>query len=112
MSGVENFVCALNEPRATSPEQRDEILEALRMGMVPQDGLDRLGVGLDPFEESVDEDLRRVQQGGSAFKAVRADHGRGKTFYSRWLQQRARQLQFATAEVQISEAMAPLDQLE
>lgn len=97
---------------ATSPKRRAEILEALRKGTVPQDGLDMLAVGLTPFETTVDADLRRVQEGGSAFKAIRGDYGCGKTFFSRWLQQRARRLQFATTEVQISETETPLHRLE
>ncbi len=97
---------------AISPKRREEILEALRKGTVPQDGLDMLAVGLSPFEKTVDDDLRRVQEGGSAFKAIRGDYGCGKTFFSRWLQQRARRLQFATTEVQISETETPLHRLE
>ena len=95
-----------------SPKRRVEILEALRKGTVPQDGLDMLAVGLSPFEKTVDEDLRRVQEGGTAFKAIRGDYGCGKTFFSRWIQQRARRLQFATTEVQISETETPLHRLE
>ena len=94
-----------------SPKRRDEMLDALRKGTVPQDGLDLLAVGLARFEQTVDEDLRRVQEGGSAFKAIRGDYGCGKTFFSRWLQQRARKLQMATAEVQISETETPLHKL-
>jgi len=71
-----------------------------------------LAVGLAPFEKMVDDDLRRVQENGSAFKAIRGDYGCGKTFFSRWLQQRARRLQFATTEVQISETETPLHRLE
>lgn len=95
-----------------SPKRRNEILEALRKGTVPQDGLDLLAVGLTPFEKTVDDDLRRVQESGNAFKAIRGDYGCGKTFFSRWLQQRARRLQFATTEVQISETETPLHRLE
>jgi len=97
---------------AISPKRRNEILEALRKGTVPQDGLDLLAVGLAPFEQTVDDDLHRVQESGSAFKAIRGDYGCGKTFFSRWLQQRARRLQFATTEVQISETETPLHRLE
>jgi hypothetical protein len=97
---------------AISPKRRNEILEALRKGTVPQDGLDLLAVGLAPFAATVDEDLRRVQESGTAFKAIRGDYGCGKTFFSRWLQQRARRLQFATTEVQISETETPLHRLE
>ena len=97
---------------AISPKRRAEVLDALRKGTVPQEGLDLLAVGLGRFEQTVDDELRRVSEGGSAFKAVRGDYGCGKTFFSRWLQQRARKFQFATAEVQISETETPLHKLE
>jgi hypothetical protein len=95
-----------------SPKRREEILDALRRGTVPQDGLDVFAVGLERFEGTVDTELRRVQEGGSAFKAIRGDYGCGKTFFSRWLQERARRLGFATTEVQISETETPLHRLE
>lgn len=95
-----------------SPKRRESVLDALRRGTVPQDGLDVLAVGLERFEPTVDAEMRRVQEGGSAFKAIRGDYGCGKTFFSRWLQERARRLGFATTEVQISETETPLHRLE
>ncbi len=88
-----------------SPKRREEILDALRRGTVPEDGLDLFAVGLERFEPTVDEDLQKVLEGGSVFKAVRGEYGCGKTFYSRWLQERARRMNFASAEVQISETV-------
>ncbi len=95
-----------------SPKRREEILDALRRGTVPQDGLDVFAVGLERFEGTVEAELRRVKEGGNAFKAIRGDYGCGKTFFSRWLQERARRQGFATAEVQISETETPLHRLE
>jgi hypothetical protein len=95
-----------------SPKRREEILDALRRGTVPQDGLDVFAVGLERFEGTVETELRKVQEGGNAFKAIRGDYGCGKTFFSRWLQERARRQGFATAEVQISETETPLHRLE
>ena len=43
-------------------------------------------------------------EGGAGFKAIRGDYGAGKTFFARWLQERAKRRGFAAAEVQISEA--------
>lgn len=95
-----------------SPKRREDILDALRRGTVPQDGLDLFAVGLDRFESTLDDELRKVQAGGSMFKAVRGEYGCGKTFFSRWLQERARRMNFATTEVQISETETPLHRLE
>lgn len=95
-----------------SPKKRLEVLDALRRGTVPKDGLDVLAVGLDRFRDPIDQELRRTSDGGCGFKAVRGEYGCGKTFFSRWLQQEARALNFATAEVQISETETPLHKLE
>src|SRR6266581_3256087 len=95
-----------------SPQRRQEVVDALRRGTVPQRSLDAFAVGLDRFEGALDEELGLVQRGGSVFKAVRGEYGSGKTFFARWLQERAKRFGFATAEVQISETETPLHRLE
>lgn len=95
-----------------SPQRRDEIVDALRRGTVPQAGLGELAVGLDSFEATIDEELERVRRGGSTFKVVRGEYGSGKTFFVRWFAERAKQANFVTAEVQISEGETPLHRLE
>ena len=95
-----------------SPKKRLEVLDALRRGTVPQDGLDVLAVGLDRFRDPIHPELKRARDGGCGFTAVRGEYGCGKTFFSRWLQQEARVMNFATAEVQISETETPLHKLE
>jgi hypothetical protein len=95
-----------------SPQRRLEIIDALRRGTVPRSSLDAFAVGLDAFEPALDEELRKVAAGGSVFKAVRGEYGCGKTFFARWLADRARKLGFATAEVQVSETETPLHRLE
>ena len=81
-------------------------------GTVPRRSLDAFAVGLERFEAALHEELRKVVAGGSVFKAVRGQYGCGKTFFSRWLADRARKLGFASAEVQISETETPLHRLE
>ena len=95
-----------------SPRRREQVLDALRRGTVPQEGLGSLAVGLERFQTVVTEDLERVAAGGGAFKAIRGEYGCGKTFFSRWMQEQARARKFATAEVQISESETPLHRLE
>lgn len=90
-----------------SPQRRVEILDALRRGTVPSQGLDALAVGLDRFEPTFDEDLDRVASGGAVFKAIRGEYGAGKTFLTRWLAERAKGRGLAAAEVQISETDTP-----
>lgn len=95
-----------------SPQRRLDILDALRRGAVPAEGLDVLAVGLDRFDDAVDEELDRVERDRGAFKAVRGEYGTGKTFFSRWLQERARKRGFATTEVQVSESQTRLHKME
>lgn len=95
-----------------SQQRRQDILDALRRGTVPQYGLDALAVGLQPFEKAFDEELEKVARGGAVFKAIRGEYGSGKTFASRWLREKAHRLGFACAEVQISETETPLHRLE
>jgi hypothetical protein len=95
-----------------SARRRKDIIDALRRGVVPVNGLDALAVGLARFETALDDDLDRVAGGGSVFKAVRGEYGAGKTFFTRWLAERAKRRGFAAAEVQISELETPLHRME
>lgn len=95
-----------------SAARRDDIVGALRRGTVPNAGLDALAVGIDSFASTLDEELATVASGRGGFKAVRGEYGTGKTFFGRWLQERARAKGFATSEVQINETETPLHRLE
>lgn len=95
-----------------SAQRRDEVIDALRRGTVPQLGLGELAVGLERFEPTLEEELARVRRGGSLFKAVRGEYGSGKTFFVRWLAERAKAHGFVTSEVQVSEGDTPLHRLE
>ncbi|MFF4265619.1 BREX system ATP-binding protein BrxD [Streptomyces virginiae] len=95
-----------------SAVRRREVIDALRRGTVPQAGLDLLAVGLGRFEVALDDDLATASRGGAAFHAIRGDYGSGKTFFARWLAERAKRAGLATAEVQISETETPLHRLE
>ncbi|WP_020140008.1 BREX system ATP-binding protein BrxD [Streptomyces sp. 351MFTsu5.1] len=95
-----------------SAVRRREVVDALRRGTVPHSGLDLFAVGLDRFTSALDEDVATVARGGAAFHAIRGEYGSGKTFFARWLAERAKRAGLATAEVQISETETPLHRLE
>lgn len=97
---------------AVSPLKRREIIDALRIGAVPRRGLELFAVGLEVFEKAIDDELKSAATGRGCFKAVRGDYGTGKTFFARWLEQRARLAGFATTLVQISETDTPLYRME
>jgi hypothetical protein len=95
-----------------SAARRRQVLDALRRGAVPENGLDLFAVGLDRFAPALAEEIESISTGGAVFKAVRGEYGSGKTFFARWLAERARRANLATAEVQISENETPLHRLE
>lgn len=95
-----------------SPARRSAIIDALRRGTVPAEGLDQLAVGLDNLEPTIGEELDRAAAGGAVFKAIRGEYGSGKTFAARWIEQLALARGFAVSEVQISELETPLHKLE
>jgi hypothetical protein len=95
-----------------SAARRAEVIDALRRGTVPQAGLDLFAVGMQRFERAIDEELDSVTAGRAVFKAVRGEYGAGKTFFARWLAERAKRRGMAAAEVQISETETPLHKLE
>ncbi len=96
----------------TAPHRRAEILDALRRGTVPRDGLAAFAVGMERFQGTLEAELDAAARGRGAFKAVRGEYGSGKTFFARWLQERARGAGFATSEVQVSETETPLHRSE
>ncbi|MFE7546545.1 BREX system ATP-binding protein BrxD [Streptomyces gardneri] len=95
-----------------SAARRRDVIDALRRGAVPESGLDLLATGLGRFETALDAELDAVISGSSVFKAVRGEYGSGKTFFTRWLGERAKRRNFAVAEIQISETETPLHKLE
>lgn len=97
---------------AVSPVRRSAIIDSLRRGTVPAEGLDQLAVGLDHLEPIVVGELDRVTAGGAVFKAIRGEYGSGKTFAARWIEQLALNRGLAVSEVQISERETPLHKLE
>ena len=95
-----------------SPQRRREVTDALRRGTVPRNGLDAFAVGVERFEAAIDAELAKAAGGGGVFKAVRGEYGCGKTFFARWLADRARKRGFAASEIQVSETETPLHRLE
>ncbi|MFI9757950.1 BREX system ATP-binding protein BrxD [Streptomyces sp. NPDC051963] len=95
-----------------SAARRREVIDALRRGTVPQSGLDLFAVGLERFAPALDERISTIASGGASFHAIRGEYGSGKTFFARWLAERAKRSGLATAEIQISETETPLHKLE
>ena len=73
-----------------SPQRRSEIIDALRRGTVPQSGWTPSPSASAASSPRSTRSWGRSRPGAAAFKAVRGEYGSGKTFFGRWLQERAR----------------------
>ena len=96
----------------TTDATATDIIAALRQGTVPRDGLALFATGLEAVMTQIDSELEHVATGRGRSKWLRGDYGAGKTFTARHLCARARELGFATSEVQISVNDTPLHKLE
>ncbi len=76
-------------------EVRDEVIHALRGGLVPSRGLELFATGLEPLVAAMDHDLDYVARGKGKSKWLRGEYGTGKTVASRHLCAHARSRDFA-----------------
>ena len=91
---------------------RQDLIEALRRGTVPERGLELFAVGVDRYRGVLAEELDRIARGRAVLKAIRGEYGCGKSFMARWFQQQALLRGMAVAEVQISVNDTPLHRYE
>jgi hypothetical protein len=90
------------------PHVADRIIEALRLGEVPDVGLDRIGTGIDEHLAAFERELPRIARGDGRVRFLRGDFGTGKTFFLKSFGARARSAGFATAYLRISYPELPL----
>lgn len=63
------------------PKERDAIVQSLRAGVVPRQGLQHIQVGRAKEVDALLEDLERLADGGSSIRIIIGDYGAGKTFF-------------------------------
>ncbi|HNX17447.1 MAG TPA: BREX system ATP-binding protein BrxD [Methanoregula sp.] len=92
------------EPELTALRRHQSlnIINALRRGTVPADGLERIAVGLDLEENVISRQLDYVAEGGGDLKFIRGDYGSGKTFFVARALEIAGSKNFVTAHVFVS----------
>ncbi len=88
-----------------------DIVDALRNGTVPQDGLHEYAVGLGQQMAAMEEQLERVAAGRGQVKFVRGEYGAGKTFLTHLLMETALKKRFVVSNVVISKD-TPLHKME
>jgi hypothetical protein len=84
-----------------------QLLEALRLGVVPADGLDLYTVGREAEVRAVDADLAAVKRGEGAARIILGDYGTGKTHLLEHVAARARAQGFLVAQASLDPVDAP-----
>ena len=77
------------------------IVRALRSGLVPSLGLDRIVVGREAELAQLRRDLEFSRKGGSWVRYFSGDYGVGKTFFCSLLREVAWQMGFVVAAVDL-----------
>lgn len=84
-------------------DQTSKILNALRMGVIPDTILDELVVGRTHEIEELSEMLEGIKEDGySAVKFIKGEYGTGKSFMLNYLKQKAMEEGFVVASLSIT----------
>lgn len=92
-------------------EAATAIINALRAGTVPSEGLEHYAVGLDDQMSALREQRAFVSQGHGAYKFLRGSYGSGKTFLSSLAASEALADNFLVSKVVVSVSDTPLYKL-
>ncbi len=80
----------------------NNIINALRSGIVPQEGLSYLATGNDKEIDELTNELDYISEGNTAIRFIQGDYGSGKTFLSYKLAENALNKGYAVSTVIIS----------
>lgn len=97
--------------RTESKECRS-IIKALKSGLVPGDGIDRIVVGRDDVLRQLRLDLDDIAEGTSGFKFYAGDYGSGKTFMCSLARNEAWKQDFVVSCVNIDARELPMNRME
>lgn len=79
----------------------DIVIESLRGGEVPQEGLEHFATGIDEHVKALERELSRIAEGRGRMRFLRGDYGAGKTFFLNHYAALARRQGFATSYVRV-----------
>lgn len=88
---------------ALSRKEAEHVFQALRGGTVPERGIEAFAVGIDPQRRELNRMLALVSEGNGEVKFLRGGYGCGKTFMSNLAMHDAKDKNFATSFVVVSD---------
>lgn len=82
--------------------KRDAVIQALRAGVAPSQGIELLQVGREREVQTIVKDMERIADQGAAFRLISGDYGSGKTFLLHLARQVARKMHVVTMHADLS----------
>ena len=84
------------------PRERDALIQSLRAGVTPLLGSRHIQVGPDAEIATLEKNLDRIAEGGSAFRLVIGEYGSGKTFFMNLVRGAAMERQLVVAHADLN----------
>ncbi|MBK9263287.1 MAG: BREX system ATP-binding protein BrxD [Polyangiaceae bacterium] len=100
----------MSAKETVDPRTADIIIESLRAGEVPREGLEHFATGIDAHVAALEEEFARITDGRGRYRFLRGEYGAGKTFFLRNIAARARAEGFVATYVRVSYPEVPLHQ--
>lgn len=97
--------------RIESKECRS-IIRALKSGIVPSEGIERIVTGRDEVLKQLRLDLRDISEGSSGFKFYAGDYGSGKTFMCNLIKNEALKNDFIVSYINVDSRELPMNRAE
>jgi len=82
--------------------ERDAIIQSLKAGVAPRVGIQHIQVGRVNEIESINRDVDRIAEGGSAFRLIIGEYGSGKTFFLNVVRSIALEKQLVTVNADLA----------
>ncbi len=83
-------------------KERDAIIQSLKSGVTPKIGIQHIQVGRVNELKAMIQDIKRIEDGGAAFRLIIGDYGSGKTFFMSVVRAIALEHKFVTLHADLS----------
>lgn len=92
----------MSKKKKIRPKMRDAILQSLRAGVVPRQGLQHIQVGRAGEVNALLGEIERIADGGSAIRFIIGEYGAGKTFFLNLIRSIALEKKIVTAHADLT----------
>jgi hypothetical protein len=83
-------------------KEKDAIIQSLKAGVTPKIGIQHIQVGRINEIKAIHRDIKRISEGGAAFRLIIGDYGSGKTFFLSVVRSIALEMKLVTVNADLS----------